>query len=94
MLQTVVKPDLLINCKVFGDLMKWDLDKKNTFMKLKDMNIRFSTISTITKLKETDQIKNAQISSFYNGVIQFASTIENFLKKAQCLTIGQKFSDL
>ena len=27
-LQTVVKPDLLINCKEFGDLMKLDLDKK------------------------------------------------------------------
>ena len=28
------------------------------------MNIGFSTISTITQLKETDQINNAQISSF------------------------------
>ena len=74
-LQTIVKPDLLINCKDFGDLMKLDLDKKNTFMKLKDMNIGFSTISTITQLKETDQINNAQISSFYNGVIQFVSAI-------------------
>ena len=74
-LQTVVKPDLLINCKDFGDLMKLDLDKKNTFIKLKDMNVAFSTISTITKLKETDQINNAQISSFYNGVIQFVSAI-------------------
>ena len=44
-------------------------------MKLKDINIGFSTISTITKLTETDQINNAQISSFYNGVIQFVSTI-------------------
>ena len=68
-LQTVVKPDLLINCNYFGDLMKLDLDKKNTFMKLKDMNIGFSTISTITKVKETHQINNTQISSFYNGVI-------------------------
>ena len=67
-LQTVVKPDLLINCKDFGDLMNLYLDKKNTFMKLKDMNIGFSTISKITKLEETDQINNAQISSFYNGV--------------------------
>ena len=57
-LQTVVKPGVLINCKDFGDLMKLDLDKINTFMKLKDMNIGFSTISTITKLKETDQINN------------------------------------
>ena len=60
-LQTVVKPDLLINCNYFGDLMKLDL--------LKDMNIGFSTISTITKVKETHQINNTQISSFYNGVI-------------------------
>ena len=50
-LQTVVvKPGVLINCKDFGDLMKLDLDKINTFMKLKDRNIGFSTISTITKL--------------------------------------------
>ena len=69
-LQTVVKPDLLINCKDFGDPMKLDLDKKNTFMKLKDMNIGFSIISTIMKLKETDQINNAEISSFYDGFIQ------------------------
>ena len=55
--------------------MKLDLDKINTFMKLKDMNIGFSTLSTVTKLKETDQINNAQIWSFYNGVIQFVSTI-------------------
>ena len=55
--------------------MKLDLDKINTFMKLKDMNIGFSTLSTVAKLKETDQINNAQIWSFYNGVIQFVSTI-------------------
>ena len=62
--------------------MKLDPDKKNTFMKLKDMIIVFSTISTITKLKETDQIKNAQISSFYNGVIHFVSAIaKNFVSK-------------
>ena len=87
-LQTVVKPDLLINCKDFGDLMKLDLDKRNPFMKLKDMTIGFSIISTITKLKETDQINNAQISSFYNGVIQFVSTIaKKLLTKAQCLAM-------
>ena len=39
------------------------------------MNNRFSIISTITKLKGRNQINNAQISSFYNGVIQFVSTI-------------------
>ena len=44
-------------------------------MKLKDMNIGFLTIFTITELKETDKINNAQISYFYNGVIQFFSTI-------------------
>ena len=52
------------------------------------MNIGFSTISTIIKLKETDQINNAQISSFYNGVTQFVSTFAKiFLTKAQCLTM-------
>ena len=40
-------------------------------MKLRDMNIG----SLITKLKETDQINNAQISSFYSGITQFVSTI-------------------
>ena len=95
MLQTLVMPDLLINCKDFSDLMKLDLDKKNMLMKLKDMNIRFSTISTITKLKETDQINNAEISSFYNSVIQLISTIvKTFLTKAQCLTVLQKYTDL
>ena len=69
-LQTAVKPDLMINSKDFSDLIKLDLDKKNAFMKLKDMFVGFSTISTITKLKGTDQINNAQISSFCNGVIQ------------------------
>ena len=44
----------------FGDLIKLDLGKKSTFMKLKDMSIGFSTMSTITKLKEIDQINNAQ----------------------------------
>ena len=44
----------------FGDLIKLDLGKKSTFMKLKNMSIGFSTISTITKLKEIDQINNAQ----------------------------------
>ena len=39
------------------------------------MNIGFSTISTIIKLKEIDQINNAQILSFYNGIIHFISTI-------------------
>ena len=81
-LQTVVKPDLLINCKDFSDLMKLDLDKRNTFMKLKDMNIGFSTISTIMKLKETDQINNAQISSFHSCVIQFVSTIAKLFDKS------------
>ena len=75
-LQTVLKPGLLINCKDFCDLLKLDLDKKNTFMKLKDMNIGFSTISTIMKLKETDQINNAQISFFlqscYSTVIIYS----------------------
>ena len=47
------------------------------------MNIGFSTISTIIKLKETDQINNAQISSFYNGVTQFVSTFaKNLFNKS------------
>ena len=57
-------------------------------MKLNDMNIGFSTISTITELKETDQINIAQKSSFYNGVIQFVSTIaKKLFDKSQCLTM-------
>ena len=51
-LQSVVKPDLLANCKNFSDLLKLDLDSTDTFMKLKDMNIGFATLSTITKLRE------------------------------------------
>ena len=48
----VVKHDLSINCRDFGGLMKLDLDKKNKFMEFKDMSIGFSTLSTITKLKD------------------------------------------
>ena len=39
------------------------------------MNIGFSTISTQLPSSEKHQINNAQISSFYSGVIQFVSTI-------------------
>ena len=73
-LQSVFKPYLLVNCKHFGDLLKLDLDSKDTFMKLKAMSIGFATLSTITKLRETDQISKNQISSFFNNVIKFATT--------------------
>ena len=49
-LQSVVKPDLLVNYKNFSDLLKLDLDSKDTLMKLKDMSIGFATLSPITKL--------------------------------------------
>ena len=62
-LQSVVKPDL-VNCKNSSDLLKLDLDGKDMFMKLKDMSIGFVTLSTITKLRETDHISNNQISFF------------------------------
>ena len=89
MLQTLVKPDLLINCKDFSDLMKLDLDKKNTFMKLKDMNIRFSIISTITKLKETDQTNMLKFHLFTMVLFSSFQLLQkkNFLTKAQCLTV-------
>ena len=74
-LQSLVKPDLLVNCKNFSDLLKLDLDSNDTFMKLKDMNIGFPTLSTVTKLRETDQISKNQISSFFNKVINFVTTI-------------------
>ena len=74
-LQSVVKPDLLVNCKNFSDLLKLDLDNKDTFMKLKDTSIGFATLSTITKIRETDQISKNYISSFFNNVIKFVTTI-------------------
>ena len=46
------------------------------------MNIGFSTYSAITKLKGTDQINNAQISSFYNG--NFKLIYENKVIKPIC----------
>ena len=55
-LQSVVNPDLLVDWKNFSDLLKLDLDSKDMFMKLKDMNIVFATLSTITNLRETDQM--------------------------------------
>ena len=45
------------------------------------MNIGFSTISTQLPSSEKHQINNAQISSFYSGVIQFVSTIAKKKKK-------------
>ena len=57
-----------------SDLLKLDIDSKDTFMKLKDMSIGFAT-STITKFRETDQISRNQISSFFNNVINFVTTI-------------------
>ena len=63
-LQSVVKPDFLVNCKNLSDLLKLDLDGKDMYMKLKDMSIGFVTLSTITKLRETDHISNNQISFF------------------------------
>ena len=73
-LQYVIKRDLLVNCKNFSGLLKLDLDSKDTFLKLKDMSIWFAA-STITKLRETDQIKKEQISSFFNIVIKFVTII-------------------
>ena len=55
-LQSVVNQDLLVDCKHFSDLLKLDLDSKYMFMKLKGMNIVFATLSTITNLRETDQM--------------------------------------
>ena len=85
---TVVKPDLLINCKDLGDLMKLDLDKKNMFMKLKGMNIGFSTISTITKLKETSDQQCSLRFHLFTMVMfnSFQLLQKNFLTKVQCLT--------
>ena len=83
-LQSVVKPDLLVNCKNFSDLLKLDLDSKDTFKKLKDMSIGFVILSTITKLRGTDQIRKNQISSFFNDVIKLQLLQKSFLKKVQC----------
>ena len=52
----------------------------------------FNHIYALTKLRETDQINNAQISSFYSGVTQFVSTVakkkkKKKLKKSQCLSV-------
>ena len=81
-LQSVVKPDLLVNYKYISDLLKLELDRKDTFMKLKDMSIGFATLSTITKLRETDQISKNQISSFFNNVINLLQLLQkSFLKK-------------
>ena len=85
---TVVKPDLSINCKGFGDLMKLDLDKKTIFMKLKDMNIKFSAITTITKLKETDRSTGLRFHLFTMVLFNsFQLLQKNFLTKLQCLTM-------
>ena len=83
-LQYVIKRDLLVNCKNFSGLLKLDLDSKDTFLKVKDMSIWFAA-STITKLRETDQIKKEQISSFFNIVISLLQLLpKSFLKKVQC----------
>ena len=74
-LQSVVEPDLLVNCKNFSNLLKLDLDSKDIFMKLKDMSIGFATLFSITKLRENEKISKNQISSFFNNVITFVTTI-------------------
>ena len=60
------------------------------------MNIGFSTISTITQLKETDQINNAQISSFRMVLFNLLQLLQKkaFRKKPNALKYGQKFGDL
>ena len=47
-------------------------------MKLKNMSIGFATF-TITKLRETGQISKNQVSSFFNNVIKFVTTISKKL---------------
>ena len=73
-LQSVVKPDLLVNCRSFSDLLKLYIDSKDTFMKLKDMSFRVATL-TLALLRETYQISKNQISSFFNNVIKLVTTI-------------------
>ena len=79
---TVVKPDLLINCKDLGDLMKLDLDKKNTFMKLKGFQPYLQLPSS-----KKHQINSAH--SDFNDYIQFVSTIAKklFDKSPMCYNV-------
>ena len=88
-LQTVVnKPDLLMDCKDFGDLMKLDPDKKNTFMKLKYWILGFQPCLQLPSLKK--QIRSTMLRFHLFTMVLFNSfqlLQKNFLTKAQCLTM-------
>ena len=71
MLTRKFKTDLLAKCNTGRDLKKIDLLDKNTFLKTKDVNIGLAARAQINELKKKDTISNANVASFFNGVILF-----------------------
>ena len=67
-LQLVVKEDVLQKCASGQDLLKIDLDNKETFKKKKEFHLGFSTESLLKDLKRKDMVKSSEVSNFLTNV--------------------------
>ena len=91
-LQTVVKPDLLIHCKDFCDLIKLDLDKKTRLWSWKIWILGFLQLPRSKK-----QIRSTILRFHLFTMVLFNSfqlLQKNSLENTQFLQCGQKLSDL
>lgn len=71
----IVKPDIIDKCVTLTDYRNIDLDKKDSMVKAKNINIGFGAKAEITKLKARDIISSAMVAKFLTESSTFVITI-------------------
>ena len=90
---TIVKPAVLAECATAYQIMKIDLKKSSNILDDDKINTGIVAVTLIKKLKNKDEITQAELKPFYKGVKSFVlATISKLLEDtcilqncAQCL---------
>ena len=78
----IIKPAILAECVTANQIMKIDLKKSSNLLDGAGINSGFVAATLIKKLKRKDEITQAQLKAFYEGVKLFVTaTITSLLAK-------------
>ena len=71
----VFEPDVANPCTIVSAIRKIDFDKKDNFLKVKDMSLGFATEKYLSDLQKKDFTSKQQIAKFYNDSVEITKSI-------------------